>query len=177
VAVANAGASAIRGLRGEEERPEARTAVASAPLPQRSAGWAAESVRMVALTSSTSSAPSFNPVLFEGTATLRAGVEANRHGDTVIVSFDTPATRTRRADRFEDLLRATLPRIYGATADSALAAHPARLVTDARVLLTELPRTGLTLRATGGRRIVVWPETRPGQDGPLVVRYRTALAP
>jgi hypothetical protein len=150
-------------------------------------GARAETLQVVQLASMTST-PSTSPAkaaaapagpkpsIDEGVTTLKGGLEAVRHGDTVVVSFDTPETRTRRADKFERLLRRTLPAVYGRFADSLLTAHPARLVTDPAALVHELPTRGLVVGASGGWRLVVWPETRPGQDGPLVVRYRATLA-
>jgi hypothetical protein len=176
----NAGASWWKLLR-DEGKPTLEAATppgATAPVVNaRSASWAAESVRMVSLAPPPAPARApMAPILVQGATTLRQGIEAVRRGDTVIVSFDNPQARTRRADKFDQLLRATLPRIYGALADSLLAAHPGKLVSDPRALVRELPTKGLSLAGTGEWRIVVWPETRPGQDGPLVIRYRTALA-
>jgi hypothetical protein len=175
----NAGASWWKLLR-EDGKPmlEAATppAVTAPVASARSASWAAESVRMVSLAPPTPVRAPIGPVLAEGSTTLREGIEAVRRGDTVVVSFDNPQGRTRRADKFDQLVRETLPRIYGPLADSLLALHPGRLVNDPRALVRELPTKGLSLAGAGEWRIVVWPETRPGQDGPLVIRYRTTLA-
>ncbi len=139
-------------------------------------------VQLASMASAPATAPAASvaagpsPSIEEGVSTLKGGLEAVRHGDTVVVSFDTPDARTRRADKFERLLRQTLPQVYGRFADSLLTAHPTRLVTDPAALVNELPKGGLTVGASGGWRLVVWPETRPGQDGPLVVRYRATLA-
>ena len=67
------------------------------------------------------SAPPLKPILAEGRTELRDGLVAVRTGDTVSVHFDTPAMRTRQPQKFEQLVRATLPAIYGAAADSLLA--------------------------------------------------------
>lgn len=164
----------------------------AAPEPKRSTtdkiieahGARAETLQVVQLASPTSasdvapaaSAPAApSPSIEEGVSTLKGGLEVVRHGDTVVVSFDTPEGRTRRADKFERLLRRTLPMVYGRFADSLLTAQSTRLVTDPAALVNELPRNGLVVGAAGGWRLIVWPETRPGQDGPLVVRYRATL--
>ena len=118
-------------------------------------------------------------VVAEGRTVLRGGVVAVRAGDLVTVQFDTPEARTRRADKFESIVRATLPQIYGAAADSALAHVPSGALTTPSELVGELPARGLRLplgaAAAGAGAIVLWPETRPGRDGPLVVSYRTSV--
>ena len=100
---------------------------------------------------------------------------AVRAGNTVAVHFDTELMRTRRAEKFEQIVRATLPAVYGALADSALAAVPPGKLFAAADLLTKLPTTGLHLRAANGVTLAVWPETRPGRDGPLVIAYRASV--
>jgi hypothetical protein len=42
-------------------------------------------------------------------------------------------------------------------------------------LLTELPLRGIHLPLGAGYQLTVWPETRPGRDGPLVVSYRARV--
>jgi len=43
-------------------------------------------------------------------------------------------------------------------------------------LVSELTQRGIRLPAHEGYTLVVWPETRQGQDGPLVVSYRLTVA-
>jgi hypothetical protein len=96
----------------------------------------------------------------------------------VTVYFDTPVTRTRRPEKFERIVRTTLPRIYGADSPAAAAvqAFPeGQLLASAGDLLTELPTRGLELPAGPGRALTLWPGTRPGEDGPLVVSYRVVM--
>jgi hypothetical protein len=112
----------------------------------------------------------------EGRTELRDGLVAVRSGDTVAVHFDTPATRTRRFDKFERIVRETLPQVYGAVADSVLARVPAGQLARSGDLLTELPERGVHLPTGDGGTLALWPETRPGRDGPLVVTYRATLA-
>jgi hypothetical protein len=102
-------------------------------------------------------------------------VFAVRAGDSVIVHFDTPLVRTRRPEKFERVLRETLPAVYGARADSLLAALPDGKILGGGELLTELPARGIHLSVGDNWLLDIWPETRPGRDGPLVVRYRTKL--
>lgn len=97
---------------------------------------------------------------------------ADRAGDTVRVSFDLMFSRTRRADKFEAIVRSTLPQVYGAPADSALRALPVGMMTRAGDLVTTLAERGFQIPLAGGRTIAVFPETRAGRDGPLVVAYR-----
>lgn len=120
-------------------------------------------------------APELAPVIGEGQSDLRDGIVAVRGGAEVKVFFDKPLTRTRRPEKFEAVVRATLPQIYGAAADSALAAIPAGALVPRDGLVTDLPAQGLTIPVRDGVTVRVWPETRPGQDGPLVVRYRATV--
>jgi hypothetical protein len=106
------------------------------------------------------------------------GVYAVRSGDTVTVYFDTPMTRTRRPEKFERIVRTTLPRVYGAESAAAaavLALPEGQLLASGGDLLTELPSRGIELPAGDGRALMLWPATRPGQDGPLVVSYRVVI--
>ena len=117
------------------------------------------------------------PTIGEGRTSLRDGIVAERRDDEITVYFDTPAARTRRPEKFEGILRATLPQIFGAAVDSALGAIPAGTVVPPQGLTTELPTHGLYLPLPGGPTLRIWPETRPGEEGPLVVRYRVLIAP
>ncbi len=122
-----------------------------------------------------SSAVPFAPVIPAGETTIREGVVASRTPDGVLVSFDAPMLRTRMPVKFEALVRATLPVLYGAVADSALAKLPDGGIARQGDLLNELPLRGVRIPASGGWTFVVYPETRPGQDGPLVIRYHVQL--
>lgn len=97
---------------------------------------------------------------------------ADRTGDTVRVDFDLALSRTRRADKFEWIMRTTLPQVFGGLADSALRELPVGSVARAGDLVATLPAQGIRIPLTDGRAISVWPETRPGRDGPIVVAYR-----
>ena len=120
--------------------------------------------------------PAIVPVVPEGRTELAGGMFALRSGDTVTVHFDTPDARTRRPERFEQLVRSTLPLAYGAAAEALLASVAPGALVGAVDLVTELPTRGLHLRASDGRALSIWPETRPGRDGPLVISYRATLA-
>jgi hypothetical protein len=116
------------------------------------------------------------PVIDSGRTELIDGMYAERIGTEVTVHFDTELARTRRRDKFENVVRQTLPAIFGSRADSILAAVAAGEVARGGDLLTELPERGIRLPASGGWAITLWPETRPGRDGPLVVSYRASIA-
>ena len=120
----------------------------------------------------------FAPRAAEGRTALRtAGMYATRAGDVVTVTFDGVMSRTRRADKFERIVRATLPEVYGDAGAVVLAAvKPGALVTPA-ALTAELPQRGLRLAHPDGGALTLWPETRPGRDGPLVVAYRVTATP
>ena len=114
-------------------------------------------------------------IVREGRTTFPDSIIAERGGDSVIVDFDTPAARTRRRDKFEDVVRRTLPLVYGATVDSVLRTIPTGGIVGGVELLTDLPRRGAHLKVAAGWTLDLWPETRPGKDGPLVVGYRARM--
>jgi hypothetical protein len=116
------------------------------------------------------------PTIGEGRTPLREGIVAERSGEEITVHFDTPLARTRRPEKFEAVLRATLPQIFGAPVDAALADTPAGTLVPPEGLTTDLPTQGLYLPIPGGSTLRIWPETREGDDGPLVVRYRILIA-
>lgn len=107
----------------------------------------------------------------EGRSDLAESLIAERAGDSVVVDFDTPMTRTRRRDKFESIVRRTLPLVFGAPIDSVLRTIPDGAIVGDADLLTELPKRGVHLHVADGWTLDVWPETRPGQDGPLMVSY------
>lgn len=115
------------------------------------------------------------PVLPQGRTDLPDSLFATRSGDTVVVHFDTSPARTRRADKFESIVRRTLDAVYGPIADTTLAAVPEGHLVAPNELLTSLPSRGIHLAGPHGARLVIWPETRPGRDGPLIVAYRTIV--
>jgi hypothetical protein len=144
--------------------PAATTPAASAvPAPVRISSAAPASVTAL-------------PLVPVGRTALRDTMVADRAGDTVRVNFDLLLSRTRRPDKFEAIVRSTLPQVYGALADSALRALPVGAVARAGDLITTLPERGFHIPIAGGRSIAVWPETRAGRDGPLVVAYRAVAS-
>ena len=125
--------------------------------------------------SSAAPSPPLVPILARGETTLGAGITATRSDNSVIVLFDTDGLRTRRRDKFEKLVRETLPAVYGRRADSLLAGMPDGTIAGQGDLLTELPARGVHLALNDGWKLTLFPETRPGRDGPLVIRYRVAV--
>lgn len=119
--------------------------------------------------------PPLMPIVSQGTTMLPDSVVAVRMGNSVTLHFDTPAERTRRPEKFEQIVRSTLPAIYGPAVDSLLAKIPAGRMARGGDLLTDLPTRGLRLALGEGWVLAVWPETRIGHDGPLVVDYRTTV--
>jgi hypothetical protein len=134
-----------------------------------------EALRQAQDSAAAGAAPPLTPIVAEGRTALRDGLVAVRTGDTVTVHFDTPLLRTRQPQKFEQLVRATLPAIYGAAVESVLATVAAgdliRGVDPGVAPLTH----GVYLPLAAGWSLALWPETRPGRDGPLIVTYRTAL--
>ena len=114
-------------------------------------------------------------VIPAGRTDLTDSVFVERFGDSAVVHFDTELGRTRRRDKFEQMVRATLPALYGARADSLLASVPAGGLAAGRDLVTEVAAHGVRLPLAGGDTLELWPQTRPGQDGPLVVSYRARI--
>lgn len=115
------------------------------------------------------------PIVPVGESSLRDGMTANRSDTVVVVSFDMQLSRTRRGDKFEQIVRTTLPAIYGPAADSAMARIPEGDIARQGELLSELPRRGVRIPLVAPWEIRVYPETRDGRGGPLVVRYRASV--
>jgi hypothetical protein len=121
--------------------------------------------------------PILTPVLPAGQSELVGGVTALRGDTDVVVFFDTPEARTRRPEKFEAFVRTTLPMVYGAAVRNVLAKLPDGTIVGQGELLSELPKRGIRIPLDAAWMLRVFPETRPGQDGPLVVRYRVAVVP
>jgi len=120
--------------------------------------------------------PPLTPKIVQGRTALGDGMFAERSDSVITVYFDTPATRTRLPDKFERIVRQTLPIIYGPPADSILGTVLQRTLTNSGDLLTELPDRGVQLPLADGWVLGIWPATRPGRDGALVVTYRTMVS-
>ena len=119
--------------------------------------------------------PPIAPQLPSGVTPFQDGISATRTGDSVTVAFDTPMTRTRRPEKFEHFMRVSLPVVYGPVLDTALGKIPVGGLASQGDLLSELPTRGVHIPVRTGWSLIVYPETRPGQDGPLVVRYRASI--
>jgi hypothetical protein len=117
------------------------------------------------------------PMIDEGRTEFGDSVYAVREGGTVTVHFDTFLTRTRRRDKFDRIVRETLPRVYGAPADSLLAAVPVGQIAQGGDLVGELATSGISLELADGSTLALLPRTRPGRDGPLVVAYQATVRP
>ena len=155
-----------------ETAPEATPDSAPAPVATVSPETTVVSVASVTIPPAAELAAAIG----EGRTSLRDGIVAERRGDEIIVRFDTPLARTRRPEKFEAILRATLPQVYGARVDSALAEIPIGALVPPDGLTTDLPAQGLYVPVPGGPTLRIWPETRRGENGPLVVRYRVLVA-
>jgi hypothetical protein len=115
------------------------------------------------------------PLVALGRTDVGDGLYIERSEETVTVHFDTPETRTRRRDKFERVVRRTLPEIYGSAAEALLSSIPEGALVEPVDLVTEIAERGVELDAGNGWKVALWPETRPGEDGPLVVSYRVAV--
>jgi hypothetical protein len=118
-----------------------------------------------------------SPVIPIGPSTISDGITAVRADSGVTLSFDTPMLRTRIPAKFEQFVRTTLPAVYGHGLDSLLAKIPDGAIAGQGDLISELPGRGVRIPIGAAWMLRLYPETRPGQDGPLVVRYRVAVVP
>lgn len=116
------------------------------------------------------------PIIPEGRSALGDSIVAERSGGDVTVHFDTEALRTRYDWKFEGVVRATLPIVFGADARTALDSIRTGDFVRGGDLLRELPARGIRLALSEGRALTVRPITRPGQDGPLVIGYRASAS-
>lgn len=114
------------------------------------------------------------PSIPEGRSTLGDSIVAERRGGDVTVHFDTEALRTRYDWKFEGVVRATLPIVFGADVRVALDSIRTGDFVRGGDLFSELPTRGIRLALSGGRSLTVRPITRAGENGPLVVGYRAS---
>lgn len=177
-----AGASVVTAVRGParaERRTEAPMMLATTEVVQQGAQAAARHPQPAptnerAPAASRVEAPA--PLSFivpNGRSDAPDSLILDRTADTVVVDFDTDAARTRRRDKFERLVRQTLPLVYGPRVADVLRGVPDGTLLGGSDLLTELPTRGIHLPLADGWVLDIFPETRAGRDGPLVVSYRT----
>jgi hypothetical protein len=136
---------------------------------------AATPIGVAAPDSAAPPATAIGPIVGQGRTELADSLYVTRSGNVVIVHFDTSPARTRRADKFETIVRQTLKSVYGPIADTLLATVPNGHLAAPNELVTTLPSRGIHLSGPHGARIALFPETRPGRDGPLAVAYRTTV--
>src|SRR5688500_4621673 len=103
------------------------------------------------------------PMVPEGTSPLADSMTVVRQGDTMLVHFDTELGRTRRPEKFDAVVRATLVQIYGSAAEDLLSGVGVGTIGRDGDLLAELPTRGIRLRADDGSSLSLWPITRPGR--------------
>ena len=190
-----AGASAASSLRNGTETTSAgsitvqekRPATAAKVSPSKTA--AAPVVQQAAAPPVATPAPDTTPavvaprpaarggfVLVEGQTQLTDSIYAIRSGDSVIVNFDRFGYRTRRSDKLETSLRATLPLIYGRSATAFIdTLKPGHLVTERDVVGT-LATAGMLVTLDNGTEVRVRVLTRTGRDGELAIGYLTTIA-
>jgi len=170
-------ASSVNGARDVRQQGEsASVAPAAAPTASLASMSVAEPPMTAPAPAPAAVAPAapVSPLVLivrEGRTDLPDSLIVHRGGDSVFVDFDTPATRTRRRDKFELVVRHTLPMVYGSAVDSVLRTIPDGGIVSGAGLLTELPKRGVHMRVADGWTLDLWPQTRAGQDGPLVIAY------
>jgi hypothetical protein len=165
------GASSLRARLAHTPVAATRTRAVSKSSAEHTTDSASRSFTVSQASSSARDVLPFTPVIPEGRSDLGDSLFAVREGSNIVVHFDTPAARTRRRDKFEVIVRSTLPKVLGATGDSILARVPQGAMASGD-LVSQLTAQGIRLPTYAGWTLSVWPETRPGQDGPLVVSYR-----
>lgn len=117
-----------------------------------------------------------SPQIPPGRRELGGGVTADRVGDEVTVTFDTDSLRTRLDWKFEGVLRATLPLVYGDPVRSVLDSIEVGSLLESRNLMRELPRTGTRIPLDSGLGTIrVYPIVRSGRDGPIISAYRASV--
>jgi hypothetical protein len=168
VAIAPGGDSAIAAM------GETSTVIASAGSPAASPASTSEPATP-ASTPAPAPRPALRPTIPEGRRELGDSMYAVREGASVSVHFDTETLRTRFDWKFEGVVRATLPLVYGETTRAALDSIPSGTLVRGGDMLADLPTRGFPI-AVGEEQLRVWPITRPGRDGPLVVGYRATAA-
>lgn len=161
--------------RAESPAQPQRTVAEPSPTKDSVVAPAPVSAAPATVTAPPAAAPSLKPVLPEGTTTLAGGMTATRHDSVVVLSFDFAGARTRIPERFERLVRTTLPSLYGARADSAVRAIPEGGIARQGDLFTELAERGVRIPLGAGGAIALYPISRPGHDGPLVTQYRVTV--
>ena len=115
--------------------------------------------------------PTLRPAIGEGRRELSEGMFAVREGPEVTVNFDSELLRTRFDWKFEGIVRTTLPVLFGDVARTALDSIATGALVKGGNLLTDLPVRGFPI-ALPEHTLRIWPVTRPGRDGPLVIGYR-----
>jgi hypothetical protein len=159
--------------------PEVPVATTPAPVPEAQVQAPAQVVQqadtMAHIAVVAHSKAPFAPVVPQGQSSLPDGPTAVRADSLVTVSFDTPMTRTRIPAKFERLVRSTLTAVYGQSIDSVLSKIPEGGIARQGDLVSELPTRGVRIPVNADWTIALFPETRPGHDGPLVVRYRVSV--
>lgn len=188
-AIASSGAEALQGGQLLATRTDAGEAVqTSDPAPGTTVAPVTDSVSSpvgdsvpdisapLAAAPSPSEHPASEPIVSEGRTELGDGLFAVRDGGSVEVHFDVPQARTRRRDKFDRIVRATLPRVYGPVAERVLDSIPSGQIVAAGTLPADLEQSGLRLALGDSASIELWPQLRDARGGPLVVGYRAVVA-
>lgn len=174
-------ASAIRGKIASRGVSEQKPLASSAPASDSANGTTVPAIHQagtqavpVADSATHEPRPDVLPKIAMGQTVLGDSVVAVRTDSNVTLMFDKPMTRTRMPDKFERLLRRTLSEVYGSQVETVLSGLPEGALIQGD-LLKELPARGIHVPMSNDWKLSIYPETRPGQDGPLVVRYRVAV--
>jgi hypothetical protein len=189
-AIASSGAEALQGrqlfaMRTAQPGPEGPTKLHSEGTPSSASSGpsgAAEADSVPEIAAPLAAAPSPTepaanaPIVAEGRTELGDGLFAVREGKSVTVNFDVPQARTRRRDKFDRIVRATLPRIYGPAAQAMLDEIPQGEIVKVGTLPADLEKSGVRIPLGDGASIALWPELRDARGGPLVVGYRAEVA-
>jgi hypothetical protein len=148
---------------------------AQAPAPAPAQQGTAAAVTQAPPVASAVVSPPISPVVPQGQSALADSLLATRTDSGITVWFDRTMIRTRNPVKFEHLVRATLPALYGPAADSALRRIPEGGLAQQGDLINDLPTRGLRIPVAPGWAFSLFPITRVGHDGPLVTQYRVSL--
>jgi len=157
-------------------KPQIDSTTATTPVPTAVAAEPPQTTPPVPAPAAPAAAP-FAPAIPRGETMLADSAIAVRTDSDVVVTFDKALLRTRRPEKFEQFVRTTLESVYGAPAAAVIRRLPVGAIAAQGDLVKELPARGVRIPVDAAWVIRLFPETRPGQDGPLVIRYRVRLVP
>lgn len=114
-------------------------------------------------------------ILVEGKTQLTDSIYAIRAGDSVIVNFDAQGYRTRRSDKFEATILATLPLVVGKMATAGFDTVKKGQLVSNRDVTGALAGEGMRVTLSNGSTVRLRALTRVVPSGPLVIGYLAVI--